>query len=92
MPDAGARESILAALLAGERCEEGLQLRGTAEQAIGFSGSDLRELVKTAALFPVREAIEEGGVVRGLTDVDLFLAMQTVRPTGEVAKRYRTAS
>jgi hypothetical protein len=92
MPDAGARESILAALLAGERCEEGLQLRGTAEQAVGFSGSDLRELVKTAALFPVREAIEEGGAVRGLTDVDLFLAMQTVRPTGEVAKRYRTAS
>ena len=100
MPSAAARASILRVLLAGERCEEALLREGgDARVAVlteNFSGSDLRELVKTAALVPVREAIGAGGgkgaSVRPLGLVDLLHALGSVRPSGVKAAQYFTAA
>ena len=57
MPDARARESILARALDGETLAAGdeLLLRDVAARTDGFSGSDLVELCRTAAFEPVRE-------------------------------------
>ena len=69
LPDARGREDILRVLLRGERCEAGggvaAALAALAEQAEGYSGSDLREVVKAAALLPVQEALEGGGAGAG---------------------------
>ena len=98
MPSAGARASILRALLAGERCEAALLEEGGDSRVAAltehFSGSDLRELVKTAALAPVREAIGagKGASVRPLGLVDLLKALDSVRPSGVKAAQYLAAS
>jgi SpoVK/Ycf46/Vps4 family AAA+-type ATPase len=103
LPDAPAREDILRVLLRGERVEGGVaqELRGLAAQTEGYSGSDLREVVKAAALLPVQEALGAGGAgggggggggegaaVRALTAVDLMLALDRVRPAVEKPMEY----
>ena len=97
LPDAPAREDILRVLLRGERVAGGVarELRALAAQTEGYSGSDLREVVKAAALLPVQEALGEGGgggedgaVVRELTAVDLMLALDRVRPAVDKPMEY----
>ena len=57
MPDAKAREAILARALDGERLAAGDErlIADVAARTDGFSGSDLVELCRTAAFEPVRE-------------------------------------
>ena len=61
LPDARARASILRVLLKKERTSPVLMendLGKVAEAAEGYSGSDLKELVRAAALVPIREEIQ----------------------------------
>jgi SpoVK/Ycf46/Vps4 family AAA+-type ATPase len=61
LPDARARASILRVLLRKERASPALMdtdLPKVAEAAEGYSGSDLKELVRAAALVPIREEIQ----------------------------------
>ena len=67
LPDARAREAILRVLLRGEHVDGDLAFDLIASWTDGFSGSDLKELVRVAALVPVWEAyqaeraLSEGG-------------------------------
>jgi SpoVK/Ycf46/Vps4 family AAA+-type ATPase len=61
LPDVRARASILRVLLKKERTSPVLMendLPKVAEAAEGYSGSDLKELVRAAALVPIREEIQ----------------------------------
>lgn len=63
MPDASARRSILDVLLRGERVGADLQpthIDGLAAATEGYSGSDLKELVRAASMGPIREALSKG--------------------------------
>jgi SpoVK/Ycf46/Vps4 family AAA+-type ATPase len=98
MPDARARADILRVLVRRERVDAaGLDLALVAARAPGFSGSDLREVVREAAMGPIRELIkrEEGGGAggavadaeaatppRALATSDLLLALACVHPSG----------
>jgi len=58
MPDARARADILRVLVRRERVDPaGLDLVLVARRAEGFSGSDLREVVREAAMGPIRDLI-----------------------------------
>jgi ATPase family AAA domain-containing protein 1 len=60
LPDASARAAILRVLLRRERADvdAGVESLGeVAQRTEGYSGSDLKELVRAAALVPIREAI-----------------------------------
>lgn len=60
MPDALARRSILQVLLRGERAGVDLDIDGLAAATEGYSGSDLKELVRAASMGPIREALSRG--------------------------------
>lgn len=90
-PNAVARAAIFKALLAGERYSKSLDLGAAAAATEGYTGSDLREVVKAAATLPVLEArkrVGGGGIVavRDITLADLLAAVSTRRPTREIAR------
>ncbi len=64
LPDASARSSILRVLLRGERVDPAADLERVAQATEGYSGSDLRELVRAAALIPIREEISAQRMAR----------------------------
>jgi SpoVK/Ycf46/Vps4 family AAA+-type ATPase len=92
LPDAAGRRDIVSKLLRGERtapaseCDTAI----VAELTPGFSGSDLKELVRQAAWIPVREAVEEGtdAQPRGITTADFFMALEAAPKTGDSASDY----
>lgn len=57
LPDREGRRDILVKLLRAERVAEGLELGRVAAATEGYSGSDLKELVKAAVMIPVREVL-----------------------------------
>ncbi|KAH7928751.1 AAA-domain-containing protein [Leucogyrophana mollusca] len=64
LPDASQRLKILELMLATTPLHPSLSLRALAAQTGGYSGSDLRELCRGAAMVPVRECMRrmrEGG-------------------------------
>lgn len=94
LPDADGRRDILAKLLRGERtapapdCEPSI----IAELTPGYSGSDLRELVRQAAWIPVREAVLAGGQEdappRPIITEDLLAALDAAPKTGDAAEAF----
>lgn len=74
LPDVRERESILRVILAPS-VEQGLEKLASdvASRTPGFSGSDLRELCRSAAMIPVREAIRSVavGATKGHESVDM---------------------
>ncbi|TPX67120.1 hypothetical protein SpCBS45565_g04055 [Spizellomyces sp. 'palustris'] len=59
LPDAEQRKRVLSLLLRGANLEPGFDLRELVIRTAGYSGSDLKELCRNAAMMPVREAIRE---------------------------------
>ncbi|KAJ8586226.1 AAA-domain-containing protein [Rhizopogon salebrosus TDB-379] len=57
LPDADQRFKILSLMLEETKLDPQLSLRFLASQTTGFSGSDLRELCRNAAMVPVRECM-----------------------------------
>lgn len=88
LPDAEQRFKILSLMLKDTKLDPQLSLRLLASQTTGFSGSDLRELCRNAAMVPVRECMramehdeealmkveKEGFTMRPLTLVDFYEA------------------
>ncbi|KAG1719101.1 ATPase [Suillus lakei] len=88
LPDADQRLKILSLMLKDTKLDPHLSLNVLASQTTGFSGSDLRELCRNAAMVPVRECMramehdeealmkveKEGFNMRPLTLTDFYEA------------------
>ncbi|XP_007557039.1 outer mitochondrial transmembrane helix translocase [Poecilia formosa] len=59
LPNAKQREDILRLILAGENLSNAINLREIAEKTNGYSGSDLRELCRDAAMYRVRDFVRK---------------------------------
>lgn len=59
LPDRSERVEILKVILKGERVEENIDFDLIAGLCEGYTGSDLFELCKKAAYFPIRELLDE---------------------------------
>ncbi|THU71779.1 hypothetical protein C4D60_Mb04t05090 [Musa balbisiana] len=85
MPDRSERAKILKVILKGENAEANIDYDYIANLCEGFSGSDILELSKQAAYFPVRELLndEKNGKAssgpRPLRQSDLEKALVTCR-------------
>jgi SpoVK/Ycf46/Vps4 family AAA+-type ATPase len=100
LPDAAARASILKVFLKHERADATCDVDTVAASTEGYSGSDLRELVRAASLIPIREAYRseqkaasrsssEQTHAREITTEDLQMALRAVKPTGATARQYK---
>lgn len=59
IPDCNERAQILKVILKGERVEDSIDYDHIASLCEGYTGSDLLELCKQAAYFPVRDLLHE---------------------------------
>ncbi|XP_011477807.1 ATPase family AAA domain-containing protein 1-A isoform X2 [Oryzias latipes] len=59
LPDMRQREDILRLILAGENLSNAINLKQIAERTQGYSGSDLRELCRDAALYRIRDYVRK---------------------------------
>ncbi|CAG9763360.1 unnamed protein product [Ceutorhynchus assimilis] len=59
MPNAAQRMSILSLILANEPTSDDLDIEAVAKSTDGFSGSDLRELCRNAAVYRVRDFVRQ---------------------------------
>jgi len=68
LPDASQRLKILSLLLRGTALEPGFPMELLARQTEGLSGSDLKEVCRSAAMVPVREYLKEANGDRATLD------------------------
>ncbi|XP_059910121.1 outer mitochondrial transmembrane helix translocase [Gadus macrocephalus] len=59
LPKTRERQEILKLILAGENLSNAINLKEVAEKTDGFSGSDLRELCRDAAMYRVRDYVRK---------------------------------
>uniref|UniRef100_A0A1A7YKS3 Outer mitochondrial transmembrane helix translocase n=1 Tax=Iconisemion striatum TaxID=60296 RepID=A0A1A7YKS3_9TELE len=59
LPNTKQREEILRLILAGENLSNAINLKEIAERTEGYSGSDLRELCRDAAMYRVRDYVRK---------------------------------
>ncbi|PKI53890.1 hypothetical protein CRG98_025684 [Punica granatum] len=59
MPDQRERAAILKVILKGERVEDDIDFDYLASLCEGYTGSDILELCKKAAYFPIRDLLED---------------------------------
>jgi transitional endoplasmic reticulum ATPase len=76
-PDAEARAAILRATSRRTPLGEGVDLDAIAAETEGYSGADLAELVREAALVAMRRSLDAPEVTAG----DVLAARRTVRPS-----------
>ncbi|XP_061370217.1 uncharacterized protein LOC133312940 [Gastrolobium bilobum] len=98
IPDQRERADILKVILKGERVEENIDCNHIAGLCEGYTGSDLYDLCKKAAYFPVRELLDEeekgkrSYAPRPLSQSDLERAFATSRKTKIAASEYSGSS
>ncbi|MBA0610798.1 hypothetical protein Godav_011580, partial [Gossypium davidsonii] len=98
VPDRMERAEILKVILKGERVEPCIDFDYIASLCEGYTGSDLLELCKKAAYFPIRDLLDEekkgkpSGAPRPLSQSDLEKALATSRKTGVAANEYSRLS
>lgn len=75
IPDRKERAAILKVVLRGERVDENIDYDYVASLCEGYTGSDLLELCKKAAYFPIRELLdqEKKGQRASVSIVSLYL-------------------
>ena len=75
MPDRRERAEILKVILKGEKVEDNIDFDRIAGLCDGYTGSDLLELCKKAAYFPIRDLLdaEKGGSSSLVCDFILYL-------------------
>lgn len=59
IPNARERAEILKVILKGERVENNIDYHHVANLCEGYTGSDILELCKKAAYFPIRDLLDE---------------------------------
>ncbi|KAL3063415.1 ATPase family AAA domain-containing protein 1-A [Trematomus bernacchii] len=59
LPSTRQRQDILRLILAGENLSNAINLKEIAERTVGYSGSDLRELCRDAAMYRVRDYVRK---------------------------------
>ncbi|SHO76832.1 Similar to S.cerevisiae protein MSP1 (Highly-conserved N-terminally anchored AAA-ATPase) [Malassezia sympodialis ATCC 42132] len=57
LPDAGQRKKILSIMLANVPCHSSFDMDEIVRKTVSYSGSDLKELCRNAAMVPVREVL-----------------------------------
>ncbi|CAN6481112.1 unnamed protein product [Victoria cruziana] len=94
IPDRNERAKILKVILKGENVEEDIDYEYLAGLCEGFTGSDLLELCKKAAYFPVRDLLEAEKrgqrfhLPRALKQSDMENALSTSKKTKLVTDEY----
>eukprot|EP00180_Rhodochaete_pulchella_P000082 Plantae.Rhodophyta-Rhodochaete_pulchella.ctg10518.p1 GENE.Plantae.Rhodophyta-Rhodochaete_pulchella.ctg10518~~Plantae.Rhodophyta-Rhodochaete_pulchella.ctg10518.p1 ORF type:complete len:280 (-),score=24.53 Plantae.Rhodophyta-Rhodochaete_pulchella.ctg10518:393-1160(-) len=97
LPDDTQRAVILKKILDGTPVVRDFDYTRLAQATRGYSGSDLKELCRAAALQPVREAMKSPSPLtsrvhlRPLVTEDVLLARDTVKRTAEQSAAYRDA-
>ncbi|KAF5442682.1 hypothetical protein F2P56_035314 [Juglans regia] len=87
IPDCKERAEILRVILRGERVEDNIDYDHIASLCEGYTGSDLLELCKKAAYFPVRDLLDEEkngkqlSAPRHLSESDLEKVLATSQKT-----------
>ncbi|CAJ2667392.1 outer mitochondrial transmembrane helix translocase-like isoform X2 [Trifolium pratense] len=93
-PDQRERAEILKVILKDERVEDNIDFGYIAGLCKGYTGSDLFDLCKKAAYFPIRELLDdekkgkESCEPRPLSQLDLEKALSTSRKTTVAANEY----
>ncbi|KAG2701395.1 hypothetical protein I3760_06G042200 [Carya illinoinensis] len=94
IPNCKERAEILRVILRGERVEDNIDYDHIASLCEGYTGSDLLELCKKAAYFPVRDLLNEEkngkrlSAPRHLSESDLEKVLATSQKTKVVASEY----
>ncbi|XP_054798078.1 uncharacterized protein LOC129303083 isoform X3 [Prosopis cineraria] len=94
LPDAKERVEILKVILKGERIDDNIDFDHIAGLCEGYTGSDLFELCKKAAYFPVRDLLDEekrgkqSPAPRPLSQSDLEKVLTSSRKTKVAASEY----
>ncbi|KAK9075246.1 hypothetical protein SSX86_003567 [Deinandra increscens subsp. villosa] len=94
IPDRKERADILKVVLKGERVEDDIDLDHIAALCEGYTGSDLLELCKQAAYFPVRDLLDDEKkgksslLPRPLSQADLERVVVTSKKTRVAAREY----
>ncbi|GLU12068.1 hypothetical protein SLE2022_287760 [Rubroshorea leprosula] len=94
IPDQRERVEILKVILKGERVEESIDYDHIASLCEGYTGSDLMELCKKAAYFPIRDLLDEekkgkkSSEPRLLSQFDLERVLATSTKAGVAANEY----
>ncbi|OIT02167.1 PREDICTED: ATPase family AAA domain-containing protein 1-like [Nicotiana attenuata] len=95
-PDHRERIEILKVILRGERVEDNIDYDRIASLCDGYTGSDLLELCKKAAYFPIRDLLNDekngkpSAEPRPLSESDLEKVVATSKKTQVAANEYNT--
>lgn len=98
MPDCRERAEILKVVLKGEKVEQNIDFDYLASLCEGYTGSDLLELCKKAAYFPIRDLLDEekkgkrSQTPRPLSQADLEKVLRTSKKTKLAASEYTRLS
>ncbi|KAL3838041.1 hypothetical protein ACJIZ3_022632 [Penstemon smallii] len=98
IPDRKERAAILKVILKDEKVQDGIDYDRIAGLCDGYTGSDLLELCKKAAYFPIRDLLddEKSGKPspdpRPLSQSDLERVISTTRKTNVAASEYNRLS
>ncbi|XP_024131621.1 ATPase family AAA domain-containing protein 1-A [Oryzias melastigma] len=90
LPDVRQREDILRLILAGENLSNAINLKQIAERTQGYSGSDLRELCRDAALYRVRDYVRKeemrqiGRLLQDSEEEELPVDKEQLRPVTQL--------
>jgi len=79
LPDPGQRREIISAVLRLETVSECVDTWRLAKLTEGFSGSDLRELCRSAAINRVRDMSDDAEVLRAISMEDMLSALGKMR-------------
>ncbi|XP_004502710.1 uncharacterized protein [Cicer arietinum] len=94
IPDQRERAEILKVILKGERVEDNIDFDYIASSCEGYTGSDLFDICKKAAYYPIRELLndekkgKQSPAPRPLSQFDLEKALSTSRKTSVAASEY----
>ncbi|OIT26505.1 PREDICTED: ATPase family AAA domain-containing protein 1-like [Nicotiana attenuata] len=94
MPDCKERAMILKVILRGEKVQDNIDYDRIAGLCDGYTGSDLLELCKKAAYFPIRDLLDDeksgkqSAEPRPLSESDLERVLATSKKTNVAASEY----
>ncbi|XP_047325781.1 outer mitochondrial transmembrane helix translocase-like isoform X2 [Impatiens glandulifera] len=94
MPDRKERAEILKVVLKDERVEDGIDFDRIVSLCEGYTGSDIFELCKKAAYFPIRDLLNDektgktSNEPRPLSQLDLEKALASSKKTNVAANEY----